>query len=366
MMNNTNLPADLDRALASADPGRSVSEAELAASRARSLAVMNSSPEAEHASTSRLRAVPPLPGSAAPAAPHLRRRLVLASAAAALLVGGIVVADVVRPGGPGATAEAAEVLNEAADAAIRYSDPVVGPGQYLRIETAELTWSGMQAPDGRDMSWQATVRDQLYVPADKAGEWVWNRGERVPVESSTAEEKAAAEEMAGLLQGSPHPTVGIVRAPGGAFYGGPAPMAVIGTPIGEADTLPRDPRELLDLIYERTKGKGKSAELEAFVTIADGLRTGAVPADLRAAMYRAAALIPGVTVNDRQATVDGRTGVAIGLPFEDTSRHDIIIDPATGLVIGEQHVLLKDFPDARAGTVSEWTSVKTSVVDSAP
>jgi RNA polymerase sigma-70 factor (ECF subfamily) len=84
-------------------------------------------------------------------------------------------------------------------------------------------------------------------------------------------------------------------------------------------------------------------------------------------MYKAAALIPGVTVGDRQATVDGRTGIAIGIPSADGAvRTDIIIDPTSGLVIGEQDVLLKDYPGLPAGTVSTWTSVKTSVVNAAP
>jgi hypothetical protein len=121
-------------------------------------------------------------------------------------VGGIVVADVVRPSGPGATAEAAEILNNAAAATIQTSDPVVGPGQYLKIDTTTSSTSGRRAP---------------------------------------------------------------------------------GSPL----------------------------KAEAFVTIADGLRTGVVPADLRAALYKAAALIPGVTVGDRQATVDGRTGSPLASPL---------------------------------------------------
>ncbi|QHK20736.1 hypothetical protein GU243_14490 [Pseudarthrobacter psychrotolerans] len=45
---------------------------------------------------------------------------------------------------------------------------------------------------------------------------------------------------------------------------------------------------------------------------------------------------------------------------------DIIIDPATGLLIGEREVTLtagKTFP---AGPATAWTSVQTSVVNSGP
>lgn len=301
----------------------------------------------------------------------LLRRGLLVSAAAAVLVGAIVVADVVAFGGkqPGATAEAAEVLDNAAAATIKTSDPVVGPGQYLKIETTSVNFGGAQATDGSQISWLDRTGGQVYVPADRKGEWVWNREDRIPLESSSAAAKAAAAEMRKADQGRPEgqsPMVGILRAPGGAFYGN-EPTVIAGTPLIQANSLPRDPQALLDLIHERTKGAGKSPESEAFVTIADSLRTGVVPADLRAALYKAAALIPGVTVGDRQATVDGRTGIAIGIPSPDgVARTDIIIDPTSGLVIGEQDVLLKDHLGSPAGTVSTWTSVKTSVVDSAP
>lgn len=302
---------------------------------------------------------------------HFRRRIALASAAAAFLVGILVTADVVLPDRPGATAEAAEVLNNAAAATITTSDPVVGPGQYLKVDTRELTGGGMQVADGSDISWKETTGGQVYVPADRDGECVWNREGRVPLESSSEAAKAAAAELRKRREASRPPAgaalpVGILRAPGGAFYGN-EPTVIIGTPLKEAGSLPRDPRALLDLIYERTKGAGKSPEMEAFITIADGLRTGVVPADLRAALYKAAALITGVIVADKQATVDGRTGIAIGVVVPDGgARQDIIIDPASGLVIGERDVLVKDYPNARAGTVTSWTCVRTSVVNSAP
>lgn len=298
---------------------------------------------------------------------QFRRRIALASAAAAFLVGVLVTADVVLPDRPGATAEAAEVLNSAAAATIQTSDPVVGLGQYLKIETTELTGSSAQAADGSSLSWQETTGGQVYVPADREDEWVWNREDRVPLESSSEAAKALAAEIRNARPTEGRPLlVGILRAPKGAFYGH-EPTVIIGTPLSEAGNLPRDPRALLDIIYQRTKGAGKSPEIEAFITIADGLRTGVVPADLRAALYKAATLITGITVTDRQATVDGRTGIAIGIPSPDGgSRQEIIIDPKSGLVIGERDVLQKDFPGEPAGTVVSWTSVKTSVVNAAP
>src|SRR4051794_31436211 len=75
-------------------------------------------------------------GSKAPRSHSISRRAALARAAAPLLVGAFVPADVIVPGSHGgATAEAAEVLNNAAAATIQTSDPMVGPGQYLKVQT---------------------------------------------------------------------------------------------------------------------------------------------------------------------------------------------------------------------------------------
>ncbi len=124
---------------------------------------------------------------------------------------------------------------------------------------------------------------------------------------------------------------------------------------------------LLDDIYKKTVGMGQSVDGEALVFIADLLRTGVVPGELRAALYKAAALIPGVTVTDQQATLDGRKGVAIGR-IEDFShvRHDIIIDPNSGQPIGERQVLTEPSGSMPAGTAITWTAVEASVSDTAP
>lgn len=136
---------------------------------------------------------------------------------------------------------------------------------------------------------------------------------------------------------------------------------------GYLDALPRVPRRLLADIYQKTAGKGQSVDGEALVFIADLLRTGIVPGELRTALYKAAALIPGLTVTDEQATLDGLTGIAIGR-VEDFSyfRHDIIIDSQCGLPIGERQVLTEPRGTMPAGTATTWMTVETSVSDTAP
>ena len=84
-------------------------------------------------------------------------------------------------------------------------------------------------------------------------------------------------------------------------------------------------------------------------------------------MYKAAALIPGVVVADRQATLDGRKGVALGIYWADGKfRQDIIVDPATGQLVGERIIYFVAEGGIPANTTAAWTAIKTSVVNSAP
>jgi RNA polymerase sigma-70 factor (ECF subfamily) len=79
------------------------------------------------------------------------------------------------------------------------------------------------------------------------------------------------------------------------------------------------------------------------------LRSGIVPGDLRAALFQAAALTPGVELVDHQANLNGQIGVAVGRYEPSTGvRQEIIFDPHTGMVIGERDVLV-DRPDNPMG-----------------
>lgn len=120
-------------------------------------------------------------------------------------------------------------------------------------------------------------------------------------------------------------------------------------------------------LYATRQGGSASADEDAMVRISDILRTGLAPADKRAALFRALALIPGVEVTKQQATLNGQIGVALGRqdPSRD-SQPEIIVDPKTGNMIGERDVLTKSRGDIPSGTVIESTSLSVSIVNSAP
>ena len=131
----------------------------------------------------------------------------------------------------------------------------------------------------------------------------------------------------------------------------------------------RDPRVLLNYIYRATLGTGNSPDGEALVFIADTLNTGFATAATRAALYRAAILIPGVTLTANSATLDGTTGVAIGRVEQKYGiRQDLIINPDTGELIGEREVATRDLPDGtgKAGDTLSWSSATTTVVNAVP
>ncbi|MBG6192431.1 RNA polymerase sigma-70 factor (ECF subfamily) [Arthrobacter sp. CAN_A212] len=297
---------------------------------------------------------------------NFRRNLTLASAAAALLVGALVSTDVALPDQQVLNAEAAAVLEDAATASIRTADPVVLPGQYLNIETKALYETTSLTADGLEASWQKTRVEELYIPADITDEWVLNRGPYVPSESAPDIVKESARLLPIEEPETYSRLVGVFRGPAGAFSSGEQ-YTIIGESPTDTSDLPREPQALLNRIYEHTEGTGSAPDEEAFNLIAESLRSGVIPADLRAALYKAAALIPAVDVTDPRAALDGREGIALGrVSAGENFRDEIIIDPSSGLLIGERVVALKDAPGLPAGTVLSWTSVRTSVVDSAP
>ena len=80
-------------------------------------------------------------------------------------------------------------------------------------------------------------------------------------------------------------------------------------------TLPTDPGALLEKIYTGTRGEGQTRESAALEKIGDMLADATLLPELDAALYRAAARIPGVSVVTDAKDYTGRSG--IGLSFKE-------------------------------------------------
>lgn len=104
------------------------------------------------------------------------------------------------------------------------------------------------------------------------------------------------------------------------------------------------------------KGAEGAAELDAI----KGLLESPVPAGVRAALYRAAALVPGVRYDGHVRDALGRAGVGVsaGRPG---SEFQLIFDPATGALLGQQNPVVGDSATLAAGVVGSITALPAGV-----
>jgi hypothetical protein len=290
--------------------------------------------------------------------------LVAAVAVAALLVVGSIA---LAGPGTGPSAQAATELDLAAVRIGSTDDPIVAAGQYLRIRTSAAYIAG-DADNGT--SYLEPQVEDLYIPSDRDGVWVKQTVSVKPTVFFGGEPARAFADRewkdtvaAGVTQ--------TVRAVGGNFP--VAPEFGGGTlPVDDIATMSRDPKRLLDYLGDslprsERADTGLARETDVFGHVVTLLESGTTPPDLRAALYRALALLPDVTITDHQSVLDGRRGTAFGLPRDGRkNQQEIIIDPTTGQFIGEREVLVKDYLGVPAGTPIEFTAVTASVVNSAP
>lgn len=293
--------------------------------------------------------------------PRVRRpliRVAAAAAVAALVTGGVVVGETFWRDGNHrvvASADAVDVLDRAAKAALAQNDPVVGEDQYLKVAFDERYLAEGALGDDHAAALLGSTR-ALYVPGDPDNDWVLELSAHRIVEVYRGDDPDFGD--LGHAE--------TLRARDGGFYGSLGEDW--GSPSPEfLDSLPRDREELRDRLYDDSDGGGQSEDGNALTYIADIIRSGRVPADLRAALFEVAKTIPGVAVTDDAAVLDGRRGVAIGhTEGVDGVRSELVFDRTTGLLIGERVVVVGDKLNLPAGTVTTSTAITTSVVNEAP
>ncbi|MDH6585330.1 hypothetical protein M2161_004436 [Streptomyces sp. SAI-133] len=134
--------------------------------------------------------------------------------------------------------------------------------------------------------------------------------------------------------------------------------------------LPTDPDALLQRIYRESdavRDPEVPRDQAAFVAIGDLLFESYPPAEVGAALYKAAAKIPGVVSVDDAVDATGRHGVAIAR--EDSGngeRIEWIFDKKTLRFLGERIVVVKATADnpLKVGTVTHTSAItERAVVD---
>lgn len=346
---------ELDRALAALHGDVPTDQAQLARAR---VVLLAAAADSQHAATS------PEPVVPLPVRTRRSGRRWLAAAAAVLFLatGGAVTQSVVMDSDtPGSTAAADELIAAAGKVASVTDEPV-RPGQYRYVKSR--LWQGdIVLRIGRPwMSSRSERVIETWVPADQSKTWLQRRTmtrRHHRIEITEAEARAA-----GIGIPPEHRSVETLRARCGSF--------VAATPCTERPdwsnptpawiaALPRNPQRLYERLHAdaQVEKRGDSAMVEY---AAEALRSGRLPSDVRSALYRALAMIPGLVISDRAANLDGRIGIAYGVAYGG-SRTDIIVDPRTGQFIGEREVALKDLPGMPSGTVRAYESVSTAVVD---
>lgn len=146
----------------------------------------------------------------------------------------------------------------------------------------------------------------------------------------------------------------------------PACDAVRDTAYTTLKRLPTDPDEMRTYLYSRSHGDNPP-DTGAWTAVGDLLRETYLPAPQRAALFKAAATIPGVSVTENAEDAAGRTGIGVGR-VSNGVREEIIFDPGTYELLGERGVVV-DAEEAKApvgSLVASTAQLEVAVDDTAP
>lgn len=329
---------------------------------------------------------------------YSRRAFVVTGAVAATAVGAVVVAglpvfDDTPAGAP--PASAADVLNEAARNAGKAPTVKARGDQYIYTRTHG--WGGMgiyysskKVPEGTPHE----VDRIAYVSQQSVHEtWrpVGHKADTLIVRTVDGIKRKPLRPSD--VQYLKEAGANLNRPPDTYVYPDPRdannPRFKPGPPIPGEDlsdpyayptrknlaTLPTDADKLLARVRMQASKGGDRGDGQAWVVITNLFRDAdlLIGPDLRAALFRAAAKIPGI---ERWASVnfDGQRGIAIGeRKAKDGVRTEMIVDPASSRIIGERSVQVSAMPppkpgevtngDIPVGTLLGWTATRSIVVD---
>jgi len=246
--------------------------------------------------------------------------------------------------------------------AVRTADYPLGPDQYRYIATRGW-WMGSFGTSTGLLLHLTEQWIRQWVPARPERDWLLDREVTGRVRWLTGTAEEADDEGFDLLDAVP---VGRYRAPHGDFYAAqPAPRRPVGTwHAPTADFLARLPRDPVALLA-RLQADGPEGRVagQPFARAVGALRSGLVPADLRAALYAALVELPAVKLDENATDLDGNARLAF-VHDDGPTRTELLVDPDDGSFAGECDTLRSDSRlGLTTGTVVLCTTSTSRVVD---
>lgn len=114
------------------------------------------------------------------------------------------------------------------------------------------------------------------------------------------------------------------------------------------DGLPTDPDAMYQIVEERSRNQGITLHQQMFDTVGSLLRETNAPPEIRAALFRAAAKIPGVELKQNVTDPKGRPGVALSLAYDPGGRvmlSELIFDTGTSALLAESQFVMEKSPN---------------------
>ena len=265
----------------------------------------------------------------------LRRRLTIrpVTLAAAGVIAGIVLALALLSSGSavGPSPALAAALHNLARIAARGPSLIPGAGQYLYSDSIGRNASFGGLADGRTCVTYGVDHRRVWIAADGSGLLRDTSGPAIFTSPADRRLCLAKERKSEFSAGTSN-----LWFADQCFQLGPTK---------DMQALSTDPHVLLRQM--RKLDGGPRTAVEDFVHVGDFLReTDARPA-LRAALYRAAALIPGVRLLGTVRDHSGRRGLGVALTHLGVT-NELIFNPRTAALLGEQS-------SGRAPGSSSWT-----------
>jgi len=137
-----------------------------------------------------------------------------------------------------------------------------------------------------------------------------------------------------------------------------------------ANSLPATLPELEGEVREEVASRDVPIDIAVFQRVGELLSRSDAPPSLRAALYRLAARLPGVSLIGDTTDASGRAGVAVGLTYKVSGarvRVLMIFDEETSALLSQERILLDRAPwvDAEPGTrLASVTYLASGRVDS--